>query len=181
MELISLVLILACIFSTLFLFSRFAKHFEEMKDRPGDKKPDRGDRAKSVLAVVLALLIVASCITASVFRAINAAATETALSDARAEGEKDGYSKGYAQGSADGYSNGYGDGKREASTSNSGGTGTGAPRAEPIASGYIGNKSTKKFHRSTCSYLPDEDNQIVFSSAANARASGYTACGHCDP
>ena len=54
-------------------------------------------------------------------------------------------------------------------------------RAAPIASGYIGNRNTKKYHRSTCSYLPDQSNQIVFDDPEEAEAAGYSPCGKCRP
>ena len=46
---------------------------------------------------------------------------------------------------------------------------------------YIGNRSTKKFHRSDCSYLPAQDNQVALSSREEAISSGYDPCKRCDP
>lgn len=46
---------------------------------------------------------------------------------------------------------------------------------------YIGNKSSHKFHRTTCSYLPDEDNQRKFKTRDAAISAGYDPCGHCNP
>lgn len=43
----------------------------------------------------------------------------------------------------------------------------------------IGNKNTKKFHSSDCSYLPNKSNQKAFDSYEDAVAAGYDACGHC--
>lgn len=51
----------------------------------------------------------------------------------------------------------------------------------PTSASYIANMSTGKFHRSTCSYLPDTGNRAYFYSAEAARAAGYTPCGHCNP
>ena len=54
------------------------------------------------------------------------------------------------------------------------------PRAEPaVETECIGNKSTKKYHVRTCSYLPDAKNQVSFSSFAAAERAGYSPCGHC--
>lgn len=50
-----------------------------------------------------------------------------------------------------------------------------------VSSHYIGNKNSKKFHRSSCSYLPDKSNQIMFDSRSEAVDSGYSPCGRCNP
>jgi competence protein ComEC len=46
---------------------------------------------------------------------------------------------------------------------------------------YIGNSSSKKYHRSTCSALPSEKNRVYFTSKQDAENQGYTACGNCKP
>jgi competence protein ComEC len=46
---------------------------------------------------------------------------------------------------------------------------------------YIGNLSSKKFHRSTCTSLPAQRNQVLFASRAAAVAAGYTPCHICNP
>ena len=46
---------------------------------------------------------------------------------------------------------------------------------------YIGNLSSHVFHRPDCSGLPEEQNQVTFSSREEAVAAGYTPCGRCDP
>lgn len=51
--------------------------------------------------------------------------------------------------------------------------------APAVSTNVIGNKNTKKFHKPSCSYLPDKGNQIRFVSATAARSSGYVACAHC--
>lgn len=56
-----------------------------------------------------------------------------------------------------------------------------ARASEPTGTSYIANTSTGKFHRSTCSYLPEEQNRAYYSSAEEARAAGYSPCGHCNP
>lgn len=101
----------------------------------------------------------------------------------RAGAEAGSYSAGYGDGKAigeeQGYSRGYAAGQRASASSFSAGTGTGAARQSAIASGYIGNIGTGKFHTSSCSYLPNQENQIVFSSHDEAVAAGYSPCGHC--
>lgn len=54
-------------------------------------------------------------------------------------------------------------------------------RDDPIANTYIGNKNSKKFHRPSCSYLPDQKNQVTFDSREEAINKGYDPCGHCNP
>lgn len=56
-----------------------------------------------------------------------------------------------------------------------------ARASEPTSTSYIANTATGKFHRSTCSYLPEEQNRAYYSSAEEARAAGYSPCGHCHP
>ena len=51
----------------------------------------------------------------------------------------------------------------------------------PASFGYIGNKKTKKFHKSTCSYLPDASNRVTLSTRSVAISNGYDSCAHCDP
>ncbi len=55
---------------------------------------------------------------------------------------------------------------------------------DPAASGtaqqaYIGNVNSKKFHLPSCTNLPTEKNQILFSSYDEAIAAGYTPCSSC--
>ena len=44
---------------------------------------------------------------------------------------------------------------------------------------YIGNINSKKLHLPTCSSLPAEQNQVLFSSYDEAIAAGYTPCSNC--
>ena len=44
---------------------------------------------------------------------------------------------------------------------------------------YIGNVNSKKFHLPSCSNLPTEKNQILFSSYDEAVEAGYTPCSSC--
>lgn len=46
---------------------------------------------------------------------------------------------------------------------------------------FIGNKNTKKFHRSDCSGLPKEHNRIYFKTAEEAISEGYEPCSNCKP
>ena len=50
-----------------------------------------------------------------------------------------------------------------------------------VPEGYIGNISTKKFHRPTCSSLPAKYNRIVLASRNEAIEKGYTPCKRCEP
>lgn len=52
---------------------------------------------------------------------------------------------------------------------------------KPQTKSYIGNKSTKKYHRETCSYLPASRNQVPLPSEDFAKKRGYSPCGHCNP
>jgi competence protein ComEC len=46
---------------------------------------------------------------------------------------------------------------------------------------YIGNVNSLRFHRPSCSSLPAEHNQTVFTSRDGAAAQGYGPCGSCKP
>lgn len=50
-----------------------------------------------------------------------------------------------------------------------------------VSNYYVGNKKSHKFHRTTCSYLPDEENRRKFKSREAAVSAGYEPCGHCNP
>lgn len=114
---------------------------------------------------------------------------EQGKSEGYSAGKSDGYSAGYDAGKEEGYSSGYKAGKRaRSSSSGSGSSGSGSgsgssgsTRDTPIANTYIGNKNSKKFHRPTCSYLPNQENQVTFSSRNEAIAAGYEPCKRCNP
>lgn len=56
------------------------------------------------------------------------------------------------------------------------------PTEEPSSTGsYIGNRKTKKFHKPSCSTLPDEGNRVYFDSRDEAKDSGYVPCKRCKP
>lgn len=46
---------------------------------------------------------------------------------------------------------------------------------------YIGNISSRKYHRLTCKGLPKESNRIYFYSLEEAINSGFSPCGSCKP
>jgi len=46
---------------------------------------------------------------------------------------------------------------------------------------YIGNIKSKKFHKTTCSNLPSEQNMVLFNSKSEAENQGYSPCGNCNP
>ena len=53
------------------------------------------------------------------------------------------------------------------------------PTENQTESYYIGNKNSMKFHRPSCSNLPDEKNQVILESYEEAIEKGYTPCGNC--
>ena len=46
---------------------------------------------------------------------------------------------------------------------------------------YIGNATSKKFHKSTCSSLPKEGNRTFFDTRDEALSKGYKGCKRCNP
>ena len=46
---------------------------------------------------------------------------------------------------------------------------------------FIGNDSSKKFHKPSCSFLPDPSSRVYFSRKAEALRSGYIGCKKCNP
>lgn len=70
----------------------------------------------------------------------------------------------------------------ESSAASSDSSGNGPQRPDGYTSNeYVGNKTSHRFHRSSCSYLPDSDNRRIFKSRDAAIAAGYDPCGHCNP
>lgn len=117
---------------------------------------------------VLALVLVLLCGFFSYTRYRSGyEAAEVELSDVSASEYQKGYDLGYADGK-----NNY---QSFAPTRSSSSTRSGAAYDSAI----IGNKNTKKFHGSDCSYLPNKSNQIPFDSREEAIAAGYDSCGHC--
>ena len=68
----------------------------------------------------------------------------------------------------------------DSSSRESSGVGSNRPSGY-VSSEYIGNKKSHKFHRSLCSYLPDDDNRRIFKSRDAAIDAGYEPCEHCNP
>lgn len=62
-------------------------------------------------------------------------------------------------------------------------TATPAPTHQPIYASYIGNKSTKKFHRPDCGSAKQiaQNNVTSFSSREEAVNQGYQPCKRCKP
>ena len=145
--------------------------------------------------VRIALILIALCVTCSFF--FHNRGAKSGYAEGEAAGYDSGYSDGYACGyelgheecSADGYDRGYDlgyfngeqDALSQARQSTTSSNGSGSSRDIAIADGYIGNVNSHKFHHSWCSYLPDQENQIVFSSREDAIAAGYDPCGRCYP
>lgn len=47
---------------------------------------------------------------------------------------------------------------------------------------YIVNATNRKVHKSTCSTLPKDENQIIYNTLEEVREAGYTdSCGNCHP
>lgn len=110
----------------------------------------------------------------------NASGYRSGYAEGKDDGYNDGYYKGYWEGYADAGERSSGSGDSSGSRSGTH-TGTGSTRDTPVADTYIGNKSSKKFHLPSCSYLPDQNNQVTFDSREDALAAGYSPCGHCHP
>ena len=51
--------------------------------------------------------------------------------------------------------------------------------AEPADTTFIGNKNSKKLHTSTCSSLPNPENQAIFHTYQEALDAGYTPHSNC--
>ena len=78
------------------------------------------------------------------------------------------------------YKDGYSAGSRISKSSSP--SYSGSWDSEPaVETYYIGNASTKKFHRSTCSFLPASENQVALDSYEEAIDKGFNPCMRCDP
>lgn len=128
-----------------------------------------------IVSIVLSILlcnIVSSSVSSKYKRLID---------EAYSDGESVGYDAGYDDGYQDGRKSKLGSFSYNNSTASTSSGNTGETRDTAIAYSYIGNKRTKKYHYPFCSYLPDNNNQIVFSSAEDAEAQGYDPCLRCNP
>ncbi len=56
-------------------------------------------------------------------------------------------------------------------------------KPKPVSKTYVGSKSTKKFHFTTCTWAQkiDEDNKVYFSSYNDFLNNQYTPCKTCNP
>ncbi len=151
------------------------------KLKESEQELKRRRRRARIVFVVLLSVFVLLCIlfSAQSYHSGYAAGEKAGYAAGEKAGYESGKEDGYASGKKAGYSSGYADAKAKYKKTTTASPGT--PRDTAIADGYIGNKKTKKYHLSTCSYLPDKENQVVFSSASAAEASGYDPCGRCKP
>lgn len=46
---------------------------------------------------------------------------------------------------------------------------------------FVGNKSSKRFHKATCRHLPSEKNRVTFKTREEAIGDGYEPCKVCKP
>lgn len=93
--------------------------------------------------------------------------------DGSATGYSEGYEEGYTTGYEEGYSEGYNDGYSDGEI---------VELSEPESPSYVGNKSTMKFHKSTCSSVLDiKESNKVFESRDYFVKNGYKPCGKCNP
>lgn len=128
-----------------------------------------------IVSIVLSILlcnIVSSSVSSKYKRLID---------EAYSDGESVGYDAGYDDGYQDGRKSKLGSFSDNNSTASTSSENTGETRDAAIAYSYIGNKRTKKYHYPFCSYLPYNNNQIVFPSAEEAEAQGYDPCRRCNP
>jgi hypothetical protein len=51
----------------------------------------------------------------------------------------------------------------------------------PAWANFIGNKSSGKFHRLTCEYVPSKANHLYFRTREEAIAAGQVPCKVCSP
>lgn len=58
-----------------------------------------------------------------------------------------------------------------------------APKVAPKAAAFVGNKTTKTFHRADCALAAKmkEANRVTFATAAEAAKAGYKPCKVCKP
>jgi competence protein ComEC len=61
------------------------------------------------------------------------------------------------------------------------GTAVGAKSRDTTTCAIIGNKRTHVYHLATASHLPKPENQVCFSSRAEAEKAGYRPCKICFP
>lgn len=155
--------------------------------KQAEERLEAYQKRRSIAAAVFAIVLLICSVLA--FLLGQSRGEKAGFSAGRNEGYEagrtDGYKDGYDDGVDDGYNTGFNFSQRSApstSGTRSWGSGSsGATRDDPVEDAYIGNKNSKKFHLPSCSYLPNQSNQIVFDSREEAIAAGYDPCGHCHP
>ncbi len=91
------------------------------------------------------------------------------------------YRDGLSDGAALSSSSSASSSSNESIKTTTGFSGNSSGKATPVTESYIGNKKTKKYHRSSCSYLPDRKNRISFDRTEDAEDAGYEPCAKCKP
>lgn len=173
--------------------AKLASLQRETDELRGKLRAAPSKRTRIVHSIVTTLSLILSVVLIIVL------ATAEPDSSVYQRGYDSGHATGYVEGGNDaigpaydrGYAAGEASAKREArrasnteslvSSDRSRGSTSSHSSSEPTGTSYIANTSTGKFHRSTCSYLPEEQNRAYYSSAEEARAAGYSPCGHCNP
>lgn len=173
--------------------AKLASLQRETDELRGKLRAAPSKRTRIVHSIVTALSLILSVVLIIVL------STAEPDSSVYQRGYDSGHATGYVEGGNDaigpaydrGYAAGEASAKREArrasnteslvSSDRSRGSTSSHSSSEPTGTSYIANTSTGKFHRSTCSYLPEEQNRAYYSSAEAARAAGYSPCGHCHP
>lgn len=173
--------------------AKLASLQRETDELRGKLRAAPSKRTRIVHSIVTALSLILSVVLIIVL------STAEPDSSVYQRGYDSGHATGYVEGGNDaigpaydrGYAAGEASAKREArrasnteslvSSDRSRGSTSSHSSSEPTGTSYIANTSTGKFHRSTCSYLPEEQNRAYYSSAEEARAAGYSPCGHCHP
>lgn len=173
--------------------AKLASLQRETDELRGKLRAAPSKRTRIVHSIVTTLSLILSVVLIIVL------ATAEPESSVYQRGYDSGHATGYVEGGNDaigpaydrGYAAGEASAKREArrasnteslvSSDRSRGSTSSHSSSEPTGTSYIANTSTGKFHRSTCSYLPEEQNRAYYSSAEEARAAGYSPCGHCNP
>lgn len=139
----------------------------------------------AVIACILCSFVFHNMGVSSGYQDGNDAGYHTGYDEGYTVGSQDSYGDGYSAGREDGeksgydlgYSAGYATAER---FGNQTGSGT-VSSVDLTESFYIGNTNTYKFHRSNCSHLPNEENQVVLFSRDRAIDLGYEPCGICHP
>lgn len=104
----------------------------------------------------------------------SAAKTSSNKNTSKTSRDTSGTSKNTSSASTSGSTGSFGSSKSSSSKSSAAAPSSGS-------GSYIGNKNSRKFHRSNCSTLPKSENRVYFSSRDAAISAGYTPCKKCEP